>query len=207
MPALPKPVLCLVTGGHIASGLSLPEAVDAAVTGGVNLVQLREKERPAIEVYNLAVQLRDICRGRALFLVNDRVDIALAAGADGVQLGERSLPLEPAQKISGGKLLLGRSVHSVEGAIAAKDADFLVVGTIFSSKSHPGETPAGVGLVSKVARAVDAPVIGIGGINASNAGGVMAAGAAGVAVIGAILGDAHPGAAAAALRRSIEKVS
>ncbi|MBI4218639.1 MAG: thiamine phosphate synthase [Chloroflexi bacterium] len=204
MPALPRPVLCLVTGGNIVTGLTLPDAVDAAVAGGVNVVQLREKERPAREVYDLALRLKDVCHGRALLMVNDRVDVALAAGVDGVQLGEQSLPLAAARAVTGKRILLGRSVHSVQGAIAAHTADFLVVGTIFASASHPGEPAAGAGLISRVVEAVGIPVIGIGGINADNASEVMAAGAAGVAVIGAILGSLAPGPAATALRRAID---
>ena len=169
------------------------------------MVQLRERDAPAADLLRMARALREMTEGRALLIVNDRADVALAAAADGVQLGERSLPVEAARRVCGRNILLGRSVHSRDGARAAEreGADYLVLGTVFASRSHPGGEAGGPGLVREVADAVELPVIAIGGIDASNAGAVIEAGARGVAAIGAILGDTDPEAAARRLAEAI----
>ena len=154
------PALCLVTDRLRCNGRRIEDVVDAAVEGGVGLVQLREKDLPAADLYELALSLRAITKGRARLFINDRVDVALAAEADGVQLGENALPVDAARRIVGDRLLLGRSVHSVAGAIDAeeKGADLLTLGTIFATASHPGAYTGGIALVEEVAAAVSLPV-------------------------------------------------
>ncbi len=195
------PTLCLVTDRHRCNGRRLEDVVDAAVAGGVGLVQLREKDMPAAEIYSLALRIKDVIGDRSLLFINDRIDIALAAGADGVQLGENALPLQAARHVAGPGLLLGRSVHSVAGALDAEKngADILTLGTIFPTASHPGAYTGGTSLVQEVAAAVRVPFLGIGGIEASNAGQVIAAGASGAAVITAITTAEDPAAAASSL--------
>lgn len=184
----PYPSLCLVTDRLRCNGRSIECVVDAAIDGGVNIVQLREKDLPAAELYSLTLRVKDIVGERALLFVNDRMDVAMAAGVDGVQLGENALPVKAARRIAGENLLLGRSVHSVSGAMEAESqgADILTLGTIFPTASHPGVRTGGAELVREVASAVSTPFLGIGGIDASNAGQVIKEGAAGVAVISAI---------------------
>lgn len=182
----------------------MAEVVHDAVAGGVNLVQLREPGMPAGRLLEFASSLRDVCGDRALLFVNDRVDVALACRANGVQLGENGMPVASARAVAGQGMLIGRSVHSVEGAGLAAAADLLVVGTIYESASHPGMPGAGPQLIRKVARATKVPILGIGGVTAQNAGTIVAAGAVGVAVIGAILGSSDPHKAASDLRRAIE---
>ena len=187
-PKLPLPCLCLVTDrARMASG-DLVDTARAAVDGGVGMVQLREKDCPAGELLSLARQLRYVTEDRALLVVNDRVDIALLSGADGVQLGENGLDAASARRLVGADMLIGRSVHSVAGAVEAEadGADFLVLGTIFETASHPGGQTGGLGLVREVSARVSVPVIGIGGITASNVAGLVEAGAEGAAVITAI---------------------
>ena len=169
------------------------------------MVQLRERDLPAAEMLDLACSLREITRGRALLFVNDRVDVALACEADGVQLGESSLPVEAARRVSRGRLLLGRSVHSVEGAVAAETlgADMVIVGAIFPTASHPGTPTAGVGLLAQVSNAVDIPVLAIGGVTSANVASVMRAGASGAAVIGEIMSSQAPREASKALADSM----
>ena len=204
------PTLCLVTDRLRCNGRRIEDVVDAAVDGGVGLVQLREKDLPAAELYALALRLRDVVGRRALLFVNDRVDIALAANADGVQLGENALPLEAARQIVGDRvrnsLLLGRSVHSVAGALKAEaqGADLLVLGTIFPTASHPGAVAGGSRIVREVGSAVSVPFLGIGGINATNAGEVIAQGAVGAAVITAITTAEDPAAASADLLATMQ---
>ena len=187
-PSIELPCLCLVTDrGRVARG-GLVEMARAAVDGGVGMVQLREKDMPAGELLALARELRGVTEGKALLVVNDRVDIAMLSGADGVQLGENGLDVASARRLVGADMVIGRSVHSVEGAVKAEadGADFLVLGTIFETASHPGGQTGGLGLVREVSARVNVPIIGIGGITAANAGGLGAAGAAGAAVITAV---------------------
>ena len=185
-PAL-RPGLPMHTRHPLAS--TLVQRVWEGVESGVHVVQLREKESLAKDLYTLAQQLRHVTAERALFLINDRVDIALAVGADGVHLPEDGLPVAAARRLLGEDKLIGCSVHNVASAVqcAQAGADFVHVGTLYATDSKPGRTPAGPQLVRHVAAAVDIPVIGVGGISVQNAPTVMAAGAHGVAVISALL--------------------
>ena len=207
-PTIPSPSLCLVTDRHLCGQRvdKLEDKVAAAVKGGVNLVQLREKDLPSGQLIELAVRLRKATSGSALLFINDRLDVALACHADGVQLGEGGFPVQAARQLAGDRLLIGRSVHSVEGAIAAEmqGADLLIVGTIFASSSHLDGRPAGTGLLSDVARSVTIPFAGIGGITTSSLGQVVGAGAAGVALISAILAAEDAERAARELKRGLE---
>lgn len=207
MSALPLPLLMLVTDRVLAGGsAALVAAVDAALAGGVNAVQLREKELRNHELLPLARDLRAVTAGRALLLVNGPPALALAVDADGVHLPEEGLPMAAVRRATRGRLLVGRSVHSVEAARAAEaeGADYLVLGTIFPSRSHPGGATGGPALVAAVTAAVRIPVVAIGGIEAGNVGTTIAAGAAGLAAIAAILGRSDPRAAAAELRAALD---
>src|SRR4051794_3258765 len=149
------------------------------------------------------MELRSSLRPETLLIVNDRLDVALLAGADGVQLGEAGLPVAEARRVAPERFLLGRSVHSVDGAIrAAEDgAGYLLAGTIFPSRSHPGGGTHGTELIRAIRARTGLPLIAIGGINASNVADVMDAGADGVAVISAVLGESNPWQSASALAR------
>lgn len=205
-PALDLPALCLVTDRRRCQGRTLEEVVEAAVAGGVRMVQFREKDLSASELLRLAQRLRAITVGRALLFVNDRVDVAVAAGADGVQLGEKGLPVEAARRAAGDALLIGRSVHEVEGGTRAEaeGADLLILGSIFSTESHPVGVPTGLRPLQKLSSSVLVPVLGIGGVSTANVGEVMDAGAAGAAVISAITKSADPTQAARELVGVIE---
>ena len=187
-PRIPSSCLCLVTDRRRTASGDLVDTVSRAVSGGVGMVQLREKDLPARELLDLARRLREVTVGKALLIVNDRLDIALLSDADGVQLGEDGLDAASARQLMGPDKLIGRSVHSVAGAIAAEreGADFLVLGTIFPTASHPGAETGGLDRVRAATRAVNIPVLAIGGITSDNALGVMNAGASGIAVITAI---------------------
>ena len=214
MPAtIPVPCVALVTDRRVSGSLdALLTAVAAAVAGGVGLVQMREKDLPDAEQLVLARRLRELTAGRALLFVNDSVSIAQAAGADGVQLAERSRTVASARDAMGldvggrGRLIVGRSVHDLAGATeaAAQGADVLVVGAVFESATHPGQPAVGAGLVEQIAGAVSLPVLGIGGITAANAADVIAAGAAGVAVVSGLLAARDPHDAARALCDSVQ---
>jgi thiamine-phosphate diphosphorylase len=204
---LPRPCLCLVTD-RSAVGEDTKEMVQRvtqAVLGGVDLVQVREKDLPAGELLQLTQSLLESVEGRAKLIVNDRADIALVARAHGVQLGEEGLPVAAARESIGNGGLIGRSVHSVAAATQAQNnrADFLIVGTMFASRSHPGETPTGPGLMQEISSKCKLPLIGIGGIIPENASEVIQAGASGVAVISYILAASDPRAAASELKEGI----
>lgn len=215
MPAqalpLSLPCLCLVTDRRQRPDVPLEDIVDRAVSGGVGIVQLREKDLPASQLYTLALRLKDAINGRALLFVNDRIDVAIAAGAHGVQLGETALPLDAAKAVAAAaaprsdRLLLGRSVHSAQGAIAAQThgADLITLGSVFPTNSHPGAPAGGIPLVKSAAQAVSIPILAIGGVNADNIGGVINAGASGAAVITAIAAATDPQAASAALAQNM----
>ena len=198
--------LHLVTDHTVCADVPLEEAVSQAVEGGVEVVHLREKDLASGELYHLATRLRKITLGKALLIINDRIDIALAISADGVHLPASSLPVYVAKKLGADRLLVGRSVHSVEEAKEAEEqeADYIILGTIYKTASHPGRKPAGRGLVRKARAAVEIPIYAIGGINASNAAEVMAAGANGVAVIRAILAAEDRCTAARALALALK---
>lgn len=209
--ALPDRILCVVTDRTLFdTGGAPPEprlidAVRGAVSGGANMVQLRERGLAGRDLLSLAMELRRITQDRALFIVNERVDIAIASGADGVQLGEQSISISAAKYVSGDHLLIGRSVHDTYGAQDAErdGADFIIAGTIFASRSHPGMGAAGTALISEITGSVGTPTLGIGGISVSNAAEVMTAGAVGVAAIASMLDASNPREAAETMATEI----
>ena len=207
MTALRVPLLSVVTNRDVAGGLEpLLEALDAALaTGAVDIVQMREKDLPDAEQFSLARRLRSLTKGRALLFVNDSSSIAEAVHADGVHLSETSRPVAAVRQQHPG-LLVGRSVHDVETAQQAEadGAHLIQAGAMFATLTHPGEPPAGAGLVRAVAEAVSVPVLAVGGVTAANAAEAVAAGASGAAVIRSVLAADDPGQAAAALRQALE---
>jgi len=206
---LSLPCLMVVTDRVLCGGADgLAAAVEAAVSGGADAVQLREKDPdgrslPASELAPLAHRLRAVTQGRALLVVNGPLEVAVAVEADGVHLPEDTpMLLRPRRGF-----LVGRSVHSAEAARRAEaaGADYLIAGPIFETRSHPGVEPAGLALVEEIARAVRVPVLAIGGVTAGRVEEVVRAGASGVAVISAVLAQpAEGGAAAEALRRALD---
>ncbi|HZP25470.1 MAG TPA: thiamine phosphate synthase [Dehalococcoidia bacterium] len=203
---LPYPCLALITDSSLRPGTTLLDAVDgAAKAGGVDLVQLREKEMPQAALLRLALDLRDITKGRNLFIVNGPFAVAAAAGADGIHLPEDGPSIEEARRFFGQDAIIGRSVHSLEGALRAEvaGANYVQLGSIFPTRSHPGVTPQGLDVLHETASRLRIPVLAIGGITAANVGSVLAAGAAGCAVISAILSAPDPRAAAGQLKAAM----
>jgi thiamine-phosphate pyrophosphorylase len=178
--------------------------VPAALEGGVDIVQLREKSWPDDEVVALSQRLRTLCDEHdALLIVNDRPDLALECGADGVHVGQEDMPLDEARQIVGDDLIVGISTHSPDQIQAAlgSTADYLGVGPVYSTPTKPGRPAVGLELVRYAsAHAVAKPWFAIGGIDNSNVAQVAAAGATRIAVVRAIRDAADPRAAAAGLR-------
>jgi thiamine-phosphate pyrophosphorylase len=184
--------LYLVTDRNILRGGDLFEAVEKAVKGGVTLVQLREKNISGGEFYSLAVALKKLTKHYNIpLIINDRLDIALAADADGLHIGQDDLPLTVARKLLGSGKLLGYSVSNEDEAAYGQQngADYLGAGTVFytGTKADIGE-PIGALMLEKIKKRVNIPVVGIGGINAENAGLLKKTGIDGISVISAILG-------------------
>lgn len=165
--------------------------VKAAVSAGVKVVQYRNKNGSTREMFAEALKLKKICKG-ITFIINDRLDIALAVEADGVHIGQDDLPYETARKMLGKKKVIGVTVHNAEEAVTAgkNGADYLGVSPVFSTdtKSDAGK-PAGVALIEKIKNSLGRTihVIAIGGINLSNAAGVVNAGADGLCAISAVV--------------------
>ena len=195
-PSVPVPCLCVVTDRNLFLGDTdrLLSCVEAAVVGGANMVQLRERGMEPDALADLANSICRITCGSALLVVNGSPELAQACGADGVQLPEAGVSVVEARAIVGNDRLIGRSVHSVSGAVEAEEegANFLVAGTIYASRSHTGVDPAGPSLLADIARRVSLPLLGIGGIGPWNVREVMEAGAHGAAVISAVLDAPDP---------------
>lgn len=200
--------LYVITDTGLSRGRPIPLVVEEAVAGGATCVQLREKEASTRELYNLAVKLRKLSRDKGVtFIVNDRVDIALAVKADGVHLGVDDLPLEAARRILPSHMLLGFSPERPEQAVRAQDAgaDYLGIGAVYGTGTKPDAGEAiGIESLARVCRTVKIPVVGIGGITAENAREVIRAGAVGVAVVSSVISAPHIPAAARQIAREVK---
>lgn len=198
----------LITDRKAARG-DVPAAVGAALRGGADWVQLREKNGPALELYETAeAVIPQARRAGAGVLINDRLDVALATGADGAHLAGKSLPPSVARELLPDGIL-GASVHSLEEAKRAEAAgvDYVTFGHVYPTSSKPGMKPRGVIELAEIVESVEIPVIAIGGIDASNVREVLETGASGIAVISAIIAASDPASAARTLRRAVDDCS
>jgi len=198
----PLPPLHAVTDGAVLARADFERVAGEvmAVCGARVAVHVRGPRVSGRRVYEVAARLAEIARTTgALVIVNDRVDLALAAGADGVQLGRRGIAIADARAVAGGGTRIGASVHGVEEGREAVDAgaEWLLAGSIYPTGSHPGQPGAGPGLIGRMV-ALGRPVIGIGGITPERAREVRGAGAAGVAAIRGIWEQPSPARAARA---------
>lgn len=204
--------LYLITDRHaLTPGRRLAEVVRAACAAGVRAVQLREKDLSARKLFLLAGQLREITRdfGTRL-LINDRIDVAMAVGADGVHLGGHSLPVAAARHLLGPDRLLGVSTHHLDEILVAHrdGADFVTFGPVFATPSKAAYgAPQGLDALRRVCAASSLPVFALGGIDSRNLSQVMACGARGAAMIRALFAVDDPGAQAAQLLDIIKNAS
>jgi thiamine-phosphate diphosphorylase len=200
------PSLYVILDRTAARGRDLTEILESTIAGGCRMVQLREKEWPSGRLLPLAERLRARCReAHVTFVVNDRLDLALALAADGVHLGQEDLPPRVARPILRPGMLLGVSTHSVEQARTAQaaGADYVAVGAMFPTATKPDFELVGPDLVRKLRAEIRVPLIGIGGLTPDNVGDVIRAGAAGVAVISAVCAADDP---ERATRRFVEAI-
>lgn len=192
--------LYLITDRKQVPGGDLCAAVERALRGGVRAVQLREKDLPSGELYQLALKLKELTtRYGARLIINDRLDIALAADADGVHLGESSLPVARVRELAGARLLIGVSCHDLAGALAAQQggADFITFSPVFYTPSKAGYgEPVGTERLAEACRELRIPVFALGGIKKDSVRTVLGHGAHGIALISAILAADDPEGAA-----------
>jgi thiamine-phosphate pyrophosphorylase len=192
--------LYLITDRKGSGGRDLGAVVEEALKGGIRAVQLREKDLSSRDLYEFAIAMRKLtARHDARLFINDRTDIALAVNADGVHLGDASLPIHLARQLLGAKKLIGASCHDQLSAMAAQEdgADFITYGPVFytPSKALYGQ-PVGVNSLEEVTHRLDIPVFALGGISSGNAHAALAAGAHGIALISAVLAADNPRAEA-----------
>jgi thiamine-phosphate pyrophosphorylase len=196
--------LYLVTGSR-PGGRSLAEVLEPALRGGVDLVQLREKDAGDAEILAAAAEARPLCMAAgALLLVNDRPDLAVAAGADGVHVGQDDMTVADARAITGPELLVGLSTHA-PSEIDAADADYIGVGPVHATPTKPGRPAVGLDLVGYAAEHAEVPWFAIGGVDPASVDVVVEAGATRIAVVRAITDATDPEAAASALRAALPR--
>ena len=200
--------LMLVTDRVLSGGRSAEKIIEAAVSGGVTIVQLREKEATTREFVALGRRMAEILRPRRIpLIINDRVDVALAVLADGVHLGATDMNAVDARSILGPKAIIGLSVENEEQAVAADmlDVDYLGVSPIFPTPTKTDTGAAwGIEGLWRLRPLVRKPLVAIGGVNTGNAARVLEAGADGLAVVSAICATPDPEAAARELRAILE---
>lgn len=191
----------------IVGGPDPVEQARAAIAGGARVVQVRVKDAPAGAVLEVARRVVALAAGRALVIVNDRADLALLSGADGVHLGDEDLPVAEARRLLGPDLLVGSTTRTLEEARAAlaEGADHVGFGPIFATRTKALPVPPrGLDGLAAVTAALPAPVVAIGGIGQDTIAGVARAGAACAAVIEAVYGAGDPAANAAVLAAAFE---
>ncbi|MBN2026160.1 MAG: thiamine phosphate synthase [Actinobacteria bacterium] len=184
--------LYIITYEDPAMGYGHLDVARAALDGGADALQLRGKEISGRDMYYLALRMGEMVNdsgNRCLFFVNDRVDVAIAARADGVHLGQQDLPASRARSLTGEGMILGISATTVEEAKRARsdDADYLGVGPVFATPSKADAVaPIGLEGLARIRESVELPIVAIGGIDVENASSVFEAGADGIAVISAV---------------------
>lgn len=201
------PRLHLISDRSICPLDPFPVVARHAVNAGFDAVHLREKALPGQMLLEAARQLRRTIGDDACILINERLDVALICGADGVQVGEQGVSPLDIRAVCGDTILIGRSVHDETGAerAAIERADFVIAGNVYPSRSKPGWPGRGLEFITRVMEAGGLPVIAIGGITPTRVPEVIQAGAHGVAVISGILASPDPGAAAQAYHLALDE--
>jgi len=179
----------IVDTGYVALE-QIPAITRQLVQGGVDLIQLRAKGLPPEHITELGLSMRKVIPWAGpLFILNDHPDLAGPVGADGIHVGQDDLPVAEARTVAGDTVLVGKSTHSLDQAVAAEKegADYIGVGPIFATPTKPDYTPVGPGLISQVRERVQVPQFCIGGVNEDTLSTVLAAGARRVVIVSALL--------------------
>ena len=198
--------LYVITGDR-GDEVETARVVEAALEGGATVIQLRKKSMPLLGQFRLASALRTLTRAHeALLIINDHADLAIAADADGVHLGQDDLPPAAVRALPGFEgRLIGRSTHSLAQAQLAvhEGADYIAVGPVYPTPTKEGRPPVGTALVSRVAGVVDRPFVAVGGIDLETAPAVIDAGAPAIAVVRAVYDASDPAEAARRLHEAM----
>jgi thiamine-phosphate pyrophosphorylase len=200
--------LCVITDRALSRGRSFEDIVKAAIRGGAQMIQFRDKQLPDGEFYRQALKLQNLTsQAGVLFIIDDRVDVALSVGADGVHLGERDLPVEAARKVLGSELIVGASARTPEGVRRAQEggADYLGVGAMFPTGTKDDATYVGIERLAQLRPLVKVPILAIGGIAVDNAAETIRAGADAVAVVSAVVAAEDVAGAARLLLKRVLK--
>lgn len=202
--------LCIITDTNVQLKYSHVELAEMAIKGGADIIQFRDKFMGTADMISTARAIRKICTKKgAIFLVNDRVDVALVSEADGVHLGKDDIPVYEARKLLGSRKIVGGTAHSLKEALMREKegADYIGFGHIYEtfSKEKKGR-PKGTDYLRKVVDAISVPVIAIGGINITNIDDVMQTGVHGAALIGSVVKSKDPIKIVRELREKIYRV-
>ena len=202
--------LYVIVDRTTAKTRDLAEVAEAAIRGGADVLQLRDKSASNEALIEEARRLLRLTRRAGIPLIlNDRPEVARAVGAEGVHLGQEDLPLSAARRLLGPRAILGKSTHSLAQALAAEaeGADYIGCGPVFATPTKPDYAGVGLGLIAEVESQVRVPVVCIGGIDQQTLPEVLAAGARRVAVVRAVCGTDDPEAAARSLARTLRQGS
>jgi len=203
------PALYLVTDRMLAKDRTIEFIVEQAVKGGVTMVQLREKDCSTLDFVNLAIMLKKLLVScHVPLIINDRLDVAMACGADGLHIGQHDMPYPVARKILGNDKIIGLSVENIDQAREANklDVDYIGISPVFVTGTKPELiNPLGLEGIRQITAFSKHPMVAIGGINAQNAADILKAGATGVAVVSAIVSADDPMKAAHEIRQEIDK--
>lgn len=199
----------VLTDTVVQNRFSHLEIARMALRGGADTIQFRQKSGSTRKMIQMARQLKRLCGDHGVpFIVNDRIDVAIASEADGVHLGQDDFPIPLARKLLGKEKIIGGSAANLEEArrCVSEGADYIGFGPVYPTTSKPDASPAtGIELLQKVVQAVNLPIIAIGGVNAANTRQVIKAGAYGIAVIAAVCCQENPEQAARALSLAIRE--
>lgn len=189
-----------------ARGRDLPRIAEGAIRGGADVLQLRDKTGSTRQVIGQAERLLAVTRPAAVpLIINDRIDVAVAVGADGVHVGQDDLPVSVARQILGPDRIIGKSTHSLQQALEAdrEGVDYLAVGPLYPTPTKPDSQSVGLGMINEVRTQIHTPLIVIGGIEEDTLPDILQAGATCVAVVRAVCGAEDPEEAARTLKRML----
>lgn len=199
--------LYLITDTEIQKKYSHYEIAEFAVKAGVDIIQLRDKSKPAGLLAEEAIKISRLCKkNNVLFIINDRVDIAMVSVADGVHLGKTDLPISEARKLLGNRKIIGGTAHNLKEALHCQKqgADYIGYGHIYpTSTKYKPEMPKGTKKLAEIVKKINIPVFAIGGINTGNISDVMNTGVHGTAIAGAVLKSREPAKTLGTMRKII----
>jgi len=199
--------LCAILDPGVESILPLEEFTQRIISGGATSIQVRLKTESTRGIMDFTRRVLETCAGTGVaVIVNDRVDVALATGADGVHLGQEDMPVERARSLVGPGMIIGASVRDVSGALAAAaaGADYLGVGAMFRTPIKPEQEPISLDILQEIRHEVILPIVAIGGIDEKNAALLLEHGADGIAVISALRKCLDPKEGASRLRAAVD---